>query len=72
MLMLISYLYCRPRDIYHSCYTLSGLSVSQYSPDGSIDVVGRKKNLLVSYKQLKQQTFALRPMVEFLLHAVFE
>ena len=35
------------RDFYHTCYALSGLSVSQYNRDGSVTVFGEKENLLV-------------------------
>ncbi|XP_065211729.1 protein farnesyltransferase subunit beta [Planococcus citri] len=37
----------KPRDVYHSCYTLSGLSVSQHLPSSEVDVVGQKSNLLM-------------------------
>ena len=39
---------CRPRDVYHTCYTLSGLSVAQHPPVGKPDVIGSYDNLLVS------------------------
>uniref|UniRef100_A0A7S2KZX0 Protein farnesyltransferase subunit beta n=1 Tax=Zooxanthella nutricula TaxID=1333877 RepID=A0A7S2KZX0_9DINO len=34
-------------DFYHSCYSLSGVSVSQYDLDGESDVVGDSANRLV-------------------------
>ncbi|PRP85787.1 farnesyltransferase, CAAX box, beta [Planoprotostelium fungivorum] len=34
------------RDFYHTCYTLSGLSVSQHNPDGTTSVVGPNENLM--------------------------
>nr|CAD7200740.1 unnamed protein product [Timema douglasi] len=37
----------KPRDIYHTCYTLSGLSVAQHSPGGKLCVVGGDRNELV-------------------------
>lgn len=39
--------HCRARDIYHTCYTLSGLSVAQHLPNGKVDIVGDETNLLV-------------------------
>uniref|UniRef100_A0A1B6EPX8 Protein farnesyltransferase subunit beta n=1 Tax=Cuerna arida TaxID=1464854 RepID=A0A1B6EPX8_9HEMI len=36
----------KPRDIYHSCYTLSGLSVAQHQPVGKPNVLGSVDNLL--------------------------
>ncbi|CAE8641653.1 unnamed protein product [Polarella glacialis] len=33
-------------DFYHSCYALSGVSVSQHGVDGSLSVVGAASNLL--------------------------
>ncbi|KAK4884664.1 hypothetical protein RN001_000935 [Aquatica leii] len=36
----------RPRDIYHTCYALSGLSIAQHSIDGSIFVLGSHDNKL--------------------------
>ncbi|KAF5270211.1 hypothetical protein FQA39_LY08425 [Lamprigera yunnana] len=37
----------KPRDIYHTCYALSGLSVAQYSIDGSKCSLGPPDNKLV-------------------------
>lgn len=40
--------HARPRDFYHTCYTLSGLSVAQHClSDNSPVVVGDSSNLLV-------------------------
>nr|CAD7439600.1 unnamed protein product [Timema bartmani] len=36
----------KPRDIYHTCYTLSGLSIAQHSPGGKLCVVGGDRNEL--------------------------
>jgi len=36
----------KPRDIYHTCYTLSGLSVAQHSANGSLLVLGPRENKL--------------------------
>lgn len=36
----------KPRDVYHTCYTLSGLSVAQHPPVGKPDVIGSYDNLL--------------------------
>ncbi|KAF2903109.1 hypothetical protein ILUMI_03070 [Ignelater luminosus] len=36
----------KPRDIYHTCYTLSGLSVAQHCVDGSLNVLGPADNKL--------------------------
>ncbi|CAN0483811.1 unnamed protein product, partial [Ectocarpus sp. 12 AP-2014] len=36
----------RPRDFYHTCYTLSGLSVAQHCLSTSPTVVGNSSNLL--------------------------
>uniref|UniRef100_A0A1B6DT40 Protein farnesyltransferase subunit beta n=1 Tax=Clastoptera arizonana TaxID=38151 RepID=A0A1B6DT40_9HEMI len=38
----------KPRDLYHTCYNLSGLSVCQHLMSGVKDVVGSLENLLVS------------------------
>lgn len=38
----------KSRDYYHTCYTLSGLSVAQNMPDGRYAVLGDASNLLVS------------------------
>ncbi|CAN0441763.1 unnamed protein product, partial [Ectocarpus sp. 13 AM-2016] len=38
----------RPRDFYHTCYTLSGLSVAQHCLSESPAVMGNSSNLLVS------------------------
>lgn len=45
----ICLLLCRPRDVYHTCYTLSGLSIAQHPPVGKPDVIGSYDNLLVSW-----------------------
>ena len=37
----------KSRDFYHTCYTLSGLSVAQNMPDGQEAVLGDESNLLV-------------------------
>ncbi|XP_075222235.1 farnesyl transferase beta subunit [Lycorma delicatula] len=37
----------KQRDLYHTCYTLSGLSVSQHVPGKDVQVVGSYKNLLM-------------------------
>ncbi|KAK7586034.1 hypothetical protein V9T40_003910 [Parthenolecanium corni] len=37
----------KARDIYHTCYTLSGLSVAQHLPNGKADIVGDETNLLM-------------------------
>lgn len=39
----------RSRDFYHTCYALSGLSVSQHQPGGTTTVLGDPSNLLVSF-----------------------
>lgn len=38
----------KPRDVYHTCYTLSGLSVAQHSINFKTQVVGPLENKLVS------------------------
>ena len=46
---------CRPRDYYHTCYSLSGMSLAQhgYNPDAEPMVVGPKDlNLLVKVDPL--------------------
>merc|ERR1712083_102547 len=37
----------KSRDFYHTCYTLSGLSVAQNMPNGQEAVLGDESNLLV-------------------------
>lgn len=40
-------IFFRPRDVYHTCYTLSGLSVVQHGTSiGSAFVVGTPRNEL--------------------------
>jgi len=39
------------RDYYHTCYTLAGLSIAQYSMNSQI-VVGLPANLVVSDKRV--------------------
>lgn len=51
MKVLISF--SRPRDFYHCCYGLSGLSIAQHvnsSLSGSLAVVGSSQNELVKSK----------------------
>lgn len=43
----------RPRDFYHTCYTLSGLSVAQHCLKDTPTVVGNSSNLLVSVTTLR-------------------
>eukprot|EP01080_Neovahlkampfia_damariscottae_P008431 gene8431-256_t len=38
----------KSRDYYHSCYSLSGLSIAQHNPSGSLSVLGDKENELCS------------------------
>lgn len=37
----------KSRDYYHTCYTLSGLSLAQNMPNGDQAVLGDSSNLLV-------------------------
>lgn len=37
----------KPRDVYHTCYTLSGLSVAQHSINFKTHIVGPAENKLV-------------------------
>lgn len=37
----------KPRDVYHTCYTLSGLSAAQHSVNFKTHVVGPTENKLV-------------------------
>jgi protein farnesyltransferase subunit beta len=37
----------KSRDYYHTCYGLSGLSVAQNMPDGSLAILGDASNLLI-------------------------
>lgn len=37
----------KPRDVYHTCYTLSGLSVAQHSLNFKTCIVGPSENKLV-------------------------
>ena len=38
----------KSRDYYHSCYSLSGLSIAQHNPSGDISILGDKENELNS------------------------
>lgn len=38
----------KSRDFYHTCYTLSGLSLAQHMPSGKQSVLGDTTNLLVA------------------------
>jgi len=48
-LVILVFFSCRYRDLYHTCYTLSGLSVAQHSPLLEKHVVGASSNVLVSF-----------------------
>lgn len=39
----------KSRDLYHSCYSLSGLSISQHNKDFSTFILGNPNNLLVFF-----------------------
>ena len=44
--------FCRPRDFYHTCYGLSGLSIAQHvngAVSGRTSVVGNPNNELVIF-----------------------
>merc|ERR1719499_1897151 len=38
----------KPRDFYHTCYTLSGLSVVQHLPGQHQKILGHNSNLLLA------------------------
>lgn len=40
----------KPRDTYHTCYTISGLSIAQHSLNGKLYILGTQNNKVVSVK----------------------
>ena len=50
----------KPRDAYHTCYTISGLSVAQHFNNGGTCILGSRTNKLVSRVVRFVCTYTLR------------